>query len=196
MTLEKDKNITKSVFSVDYYKAKNKDEIRYKLFSYLMETRNTLLQINTNMTVSLKPSQDRDIIMKFRDYCENDNFAYSLNPIERNSSSGVLGKFMSRDENKIPAYDFLMHIPSGSLNMKVFGKYMNTYFFRAGIGFQGSDYENIISDYKSGLFSHNNFYTRFEYDLFDAFEFNHIKLITDKLDKNDFNDKIFINKDH
>jgi hypothetical protein len=75
--------------------------------------------------------------------------------------------------------------------MEVFEKYMNTYFFRAVIGFEGTEYDNIISDYKNGLFSHNNFYTRFEYDLFDAFEFNHIKLITDKLDKNDFNDKIF-----
>ena len=157
-----------------------------------MEGRNTLLQINTNMTVSLKPSEDRDIIMKFRDNCEKDSFEFSMNPIERNNTSGVLGKFMSREENKIPAYDFLMYIPSGSLNLEVFEKYMNTYFFRAGIGFKGAEYSNIVSDYKSGLFSCNNFYTRFEYDLFDAFEFNHIKLITDKLDKNDFNDKIFI----
>jgi hypothetical protein len=77
-----------------------------------MEKRNTLLQINTNMSVSLKPSEDRDMIMKFRDNCEKDSFAFSLNPIERSGNSGVLGKLMSREENKIPAYDFLMYIPS------------------------------------------------------------------------------------
>ena len=189
--LEKDKSIEKNVFSFDYYKAKNKEDVRFSLFNHLMTHKDTVIHINTNMTVSLKPSEDRDTVIKFRDMCEKDNLDFSLNPAERTGKEGFLGKFLAKEENKIPAYNILIYIPAGRFNKDIFNKYLKTYFFRAGIGFNKENFSRIKSDYEIGLLTADNFYKIFEYDLFDAFEFSHIKIISDMMDIKELDDIVY-----
>ena len=182
---EKDKSTEKKIFSIDYYKAENKKCRRFDLFNHFMKDRNTVIHINTNFTASVPPSEDRENLINFRNMCEKDNLDFYMSPAARENRGGVLGKIIKKEESKFPAYNILMFIPSGSFTKEIFDSYMCTYFFRAGTGFEAENYEKIKSDFKTGLLTSDEFYKMFDYDIFDAFEFNHMKIISDKITETD-----------
>lgn len=176
---EKDSKTDKKVFSLDYYKAENKPDARFDLFNHFMKERNTVIHINTNFTASVPPSEDRNNVIKLRDMCEKDNIDFYMSPAARENRGGFLGRIINKEESKIPAYNILILIPSGCFTKELFDRYMCTYFFRAGIGFKTESYERIKSDFNSGLLTSDEFYKLFDYDFFDAIEFNHMKLVSD-----------------
>ncbi len=183
---EKDKSIEKKVYSFDYYKSDDKKSTRFDLFNFFMKDRNTLIHINTNMTVSVSPKQDRDNVIKLKERSEIDNIDFHLSPAARENNGGFLGKIINRENSKLPAYNILMYFPAGSFTKEIFDNYMCTYFFRAGIGFESGNYSKIKTDFETGLLTSGEFYKVFEYDIFDAFEFNHIKIISDMINIKDF----------
>ncbi len=187
---EKDKNTDKSVFSIDYFSSPDKENTRFNLYSYLMESRNTVLHINTNMSASVSPEKDRDNVIALRDMCSEDNFDFYMAPAARENSGGFLGKFLNKEGNKHTAYNILINIPEKTFNRDIFDRYMCSYFIRLGIGFETDKYDSIKSDFQTGLLVPDEFYRVFEYDLFDAFEFNHIKLISDTVSKTEL-ERIF-----
>ena len=182
---EKDGKTDKKVFSLDYYKAENKPDARFDLFNYFMKERNTVIHINTNFTASVPPSEDRNNVINLRDMCEKDNIDFYMSPAARETRGGFLGRIINKDESKFPAYNILLFLPAGSFSKYIFERYLCTYFFRAGIGFQTDDYESIKSDFSTGLLTSEEFYKIFDYDFFDAFEFNHMKLISDIITEKD-----------
>ena len=182
---EKDKTIEKKVYSFDYYKSEDKKSTRFDLFNYFMKDRNTLIHINTNMTASVSPKKDRDNVLRFKESAEKDNIDFYLSPAARENNNGFLGKIVNRENNKLPAYNILLYLPAGTFTKDIFDKYFCTYFFRAGIGFKSEDYQKIKSDFETGLLTSGEFHKIFEYDFFDAFEFNHIKIISDMIDIKD-----------
>ncbi len=187
-----DRKTGKNIISVDYFRVADRGKTRFSILSYLIEDRNTIVHINTNLTSSplLVPSEERDIIISFCENCSRDNFTCIMNPVPRTEKNGVFGKFFSKGAADIPAYDFMMLIPAGSFSREIFEKYMCTFFFSAYAGFELSEYDIIISDYKTAMITPENMHTRFDIEIFDAFEFNHMKIVSDRLDKKDFTDKI------
>ncbi len=175
----------KSVFTLDYYKSSDKLKTRFRLYSSLMNGNNTVLHINTNMSSSsISPEEDRDTVIKLKNMCADDSLDFSMSPAARENSSGVLGRILN-SSNQLPAYNILIFIPSGFFSSDIFKKYMNTYFIHSGIGFNADDYETIRSDFLKGLVTPEDFPGIFEYDLFDAFDFSHMRIISDRITRND-----------